>query len=726
MNKYKQLYQRPINKNKIRSEDDHVVIVIPTFNEKENIGRLIDAIQLQTRYLHKATLSILVVDDSSPDGTAQVVLEYKKKYSNVHLLRGKKQGLGHAYIRGFKYAMRYLQADIVFEMDADFSHDPVMISFFVYEIQHGKDFVIGSRYIEGGSIPKDWPYLRKLNSHWGNLFARNVAGLGSVKDCTSGYRAIRTSLLRKINLNKLKAKGYAFQIDLLHKAIKNGAQISEVPIQFTDRVYGSSKLRIGDITEFVVSSFLIRMPYLLHFMLLVMAGITSITAFALGNLVALALFNLQIDINFDNQTLIIAALMSLSAAMVLQSIFSLYLMLYGWEDMERVEKDKVPATFEEPKYSFTALIPVRHEEHVIGDTIRAVANINYPEHLKETLIILRIDDEKTRAKAQKVVSRINKPNVRIVLFGDMPINKPHSLNIGLSHATHDIVVIFDAEDQPSRDIYNIANTQMYTKRLDVLQSGVQLMNFKSNWFSTLNVLEYFFWFKSALHYFAKQGIIPLGGNTVFFKRKLLIATGGWDEDCLTEDADIGIRMSAKGARIGVVYDEKHATQEETPHSLESFIKQRTRWNQGFMQILWKGEWTGLPKLHQRLLAGYILLIPQLQAFFFLMLPVSIFLAFVLDLPVLYAMITIVPLLLLVLQLVGYSIGMYEFTKGYGMKFPFWLPFKILYSFYPFQIILGLSALRAVTRLLRGNSSWEKTLHLNAHRPGTSLSYSKGS
>jgi glycosyltransferase XagB len=719
-NKYRQLYQRRLNKSGEAGE--HVVVVIPTYNEKDNIGPLIEGIQAQIQYLQNAQLSILVVDDSSPDGTAQVVQTYAKRYENVYLLKGQKQGLGRAYIRGFKYAMRYLQADIVFEMDADFSHDPAMISFFVYEIQKGKDFVIGSRYIEGGSIPSDWPYLRKLNSQWGNIFARHVAGLGSVKDCTSGYRAIRTSLLKKINLNKLKAKGYAFQIDLLHKAIKNNARISEVPIQFTDRIFGNSKLRKQDIAEFVINSFLIRMPYLLHVALFIMSVIVAITAFIFGNLVGLALMSVQgIGLSLASmENLIIAGLVTLSVLMVWQSIFSLYLMMYGWEDVDRIELDKLPAQYAAPKYSFTALVPVRHEERVIGDTIRAIAAINYPEHLKETLIIVRIDDHKTREKAEKVIKKLNKPNVKLVLFGDLPINKPHSLNIGLSHATKDIVVIFDAEDQPSRDIYNVANTQMFTKKLDVLQSGVQLMNFKSNWFSTLNVLEYFFWFKSALHFFAKQGIIPLGGNTVFFKRKLLNTTGGWDEDCLTEDADIGIRMSSKGAKIGVVYDERHTTQEETPHSLESFIKQRTRWNQGFMQILWKGEWTDLPQLRQRLLAAYILIIPQLQAFFFLMLPISIFMAFVLDMPVLFAMITIVPLLLLLLQLIASTIGLYEFTKGYGMKFPIMMPAKLLFTFFPYQVILGLSAMRAIFRLVSGKTSWEKTLHLNAHRPEPSI------
>lgn len=720
-NKYRQLYQRQLIKT--ADSTNHVVIVLPTYNEKENIGPLIDKILKQTQYLRNARLSILVVDDSSPDGTAKIVLKYTQKYPNIYLLKGQKKGLGSAYIRGFAYATRHLKADIVFEMDADFSHDPSMISFFVYEIQKGYDFVIGSRYIEGGSIPKNWSLFRKLNSKWGNIFARHVAGLKDVKDCTSGYRAIRTSLLKKINLNKLKTKGYSFQMDLLHQAMKNNARISELPIQFTDRVLGNSKLRMRDIVEFIINSFLIRMPYLLPAAMIVMTGLVAFAAFIFGNFVALALITVQGTMHISLDALIIAGLVLLSILMIWQSMFSLYLMMYGWEDIDRIERDKLPNKYADPKYSFTALIPVRHEEHVIGDTIRAVAKIDYPEHLKEIYIIVRVDDEKTRAKVERVINQLNNPNIKLVLFGDMPINKPHSLNIGLRHATHDIVVIFDAEDQPSRDIYNIANTQILEKKLDVLQSGVQLMNFTSNWFATLNVLEYFFWFKSALHYFAKQAIIPLGGNTVFFKRTLLQSIGGWDEECLTEDADVGIRMSVFGAKIGVIYDEQHTTQEETPHSLGGFIKQRTRWNQGFLQILFKGDWKSLPTFRQRLLAIYILLIPQIQTVFLLMLPVSISLAFVLNLPVFFAMITFIPLLLLVLQLVAYNIGLYEFTKGYKLKYPITIPFAILFAFYPYLLILWISAMRALIRIATNNSTWEKTKHLNAHRV-TEPSFSK--
>ncbi len=389
-------------------------------------------------------------------------------------------------------------------------------------------------------------------------------------------------------------------------------------------------------------------------------------------------------------------------------------MLYAWEDAERMEKDAPPKNYAVPKQSFSAIIPARHEEKVVGDTIKAVSNINYPEELKEIIIVCRYDDVLTISKAKEIIELLGKKNIRLVVFDDTPINKPHSLNIGLKHATKDIVVIFDAEDQPHKDIYNIVNTILEREKADVVQAGVQLMNFRSSWFSSLNVLEYFFWFKSTLHFFAKIGIIPLGGNTVFFKKTRLEQAGGWDENCLTEDADIGIRLSALGAKVRVVYSEQHVTQEETPTDVKSFIRQRTRWNQGFMQVLSKGDWLKLPRLTQKLLAFYILVLPELQALLFLLIPLSIITVLTLKLPVGIALFAFLPLLLMTLQLIIYNVGLYEFTKSYKLKYPLWSPLKILYTFYPFQLLIGFSSLRALTRLLIGQSHWEKTQHVNAH------------
>jgi len=142
-------------------------------------------------------------------------------------------------------------------MDADFSHDPKDIPKFLKEIKNGYGFVIGSRYIPGGDTP-DWGFDRKLISSGGNFFARVIAGLYKVKDCTSGYRAIRSSLIKKINLNNLKVKGYSFQMNLLYEAVKNKAKIKEVPIIFVDRHVGTSKIERKDVYEFFINSFKLR------------------------------------------------------------------------------------------------------------------------------------------------------------------------------------------------------------------------------------------------------------------------------------------------------------------------------------------------------------------------------------------------------------------------------------------------------------------------------------
>lgn len=409
-----------------------------------------------------------------------------------------------------------------------------------------------------------------------------------------------------------------------------------------------------------------------------------------------------------------AAFLSIvSIVMIFQASFSLYWMLYSWEDTQIISNTIPPIV--PPSQSFTAIIPARHESMVIGDTIRAVSAIDYPKELTEILVVCRADDGETIRAAETAINTINDKTIRLVIFHDEPINKPHALNIGLREAQNSHVVIFDAEDQPHHEIYSIVNSVFTTENADVVQSGVQLMNYRSSWFSTLNVLEYFFWFKSTLHFFAKVGAVPLGGNTVFFKKELLKKIGGWDEESLTEDADIGIRLSTAGARIRIIYNEHHVTREETPPDLAGFIKQRTRWNQGFIQILNKGDWIKFPKLSQKFLAGYMLLLPELQSVLFLLVPVSIYMAFTMKLPVFVTILSIFPIFILFIQLVVQTVGLYEFTKNYGFAYPWWMPLKLFLTFYPYQLMLSVSAFRAILRMLFGNIGWEKTLHVNAHR-----------
>ncbi|HMQ32916.1 MAG TPA: glycosyltransferase [Chloroflexaceae bacterium] len=411
-------------------------------------------------------------------------------------------------------------------------------------------------------------------------------------------------------------------------------------------------------------------------------------------------------------------LVVISLLLLAQVSFSSYLMLYTWNDARREDEFGAPSEFAPPEKSFTVLLPARHEEEVIQHTIEGVLRANYPMGLMEIVVICRIDDEGTIAKVQeKIVELVERgvSNVRLIVFQDMPINKPHGLNIGFRHTKNEVVTIFDSEDEVHPDVFNIVNTVMVGEGVNVVQAGVQLMNFDSKWFSALNVLEYFFWFKSRLHYHAEVGIIPLGGNTIFFTRDVINRIGGWDEHCLTEDADIGIRLSQMGERIRVVYEDQYVTKEETPPTVSQFIKQRTRWNQGFLQVLQGGTYWQLSSVYQRFLAIYSLASPVLQAFTTLYIPISLYTMFFVQMPPLVAMILWLPAYMLAGQYVLNWIGLCEFVEAHGLKMPRLMWLRLLIAFYPFQILLGISALRAVYRHMKGTNNWEKTKHVNAHR-----------
>jgi dolichol-phosphate mannosyltransferase len=252
-----------------------LVIVLPTYNERENILALIPALQGSLRAVPYET-HILVVDDNSPDGTADAVRSLMTEHRNLHLITGEKRGLGAAYIRGMQHALAALGADVVVEMDSDFSHDPADLPRLLKTLDAPADFVIGSRYVPGGSIPSSWSWQRRANSRLGNLVARYVAGLYRVHDCTAGFRAIRSSVLRQIDFGTLRVKGYAFQIALLHRAVGLGARVAEIPVHFVDRKLGESKLGISDIVEFLVNAWWIRLWSARTFIKFCIVGATGV------------------------------------------------------------------------------------------------------------------------------------------------------------------------------------------------------------------------------------------------------------------------------------------------------------------------------------------------------------------------------------------------------------------------------------------------------------------
>jgi dolichol-phosphate mannosyltransferase len=214
---------------------ERALIIVPTFNERDNIRRLIEAVLAKDE-----RLEILVVDDGSPDGTGAIVDEIAACDARVHVLhRAKKLGLGTAYVAGFRWALER-DYDYVFEMDADFSHDPGHLPQFLEAIQSA-DLVLGSRYRKGKVTVVNWPIGRLLLSYFANIYARVITGL-PLDDCTGGFKCFRRSVLEAIDLGDVRSNGYAFQIEVSFRAWRRGYRIVEIPIVFVDRTEGESKM----------------------------------------------------------------------------------------------------------------------------------------------------------------------------------------------------------------------------------------------------------------------------------------------------------------------------------------------------------------------------------------------------------------------------------------------------------------------------------------------------
>ena len=216
------------------------IVIIPTYNEIENIDLITQAV-----FELPMDFDVLIVDDNSPDGTGKRIKDLQQKYPHLHLLeRKEKNGLGTAYIDGFKQSMDNF--DVLVEMDADGSHDPKDLIEILNEIPN-YDCVLGSRWVSGGKVV-NWPKSREILSRGGNLYARFMLGI-EIKDATGGFRAYKTKALKEIELDKIDSQGYCFQVDMVRRFLKKGLSIKEVPITFTERTIGTSKMSKNIVLE---------------------------------------------------------------------------------------------------------------------------------------------------------------------------------------------------------------------------------------------------------------------------------------------------------------------------------------------------------------------------------------------------------------------------------------------------------------------------------------------
>jgi cellulose synthase/poly-beta-1,6-N-acetylglucosamine synthase-like glycosyltransferase len=417
------------------------------------------------------------------------------------------------------------------------------------------------------------------------------------------------------------------------------------------------------------------------------------------------------------------AVASLHAALLLYSLYiavslvvgaiawtTLVWMLHAWRTPSSLVESRLARDELEPAHSFSLIVPARHEEAVLEATLSRLVTSDHPDF--EVLVVVGADDPATREVAERVAER-HPEVVKVIVDTSWPKNKPKALNAALPSCTGAITGVFDAEDDVHPALLQRVDQCFQRSDADVVQAGVQLMNFRSSWLTVRNVLEYYFWFRSRLHRHAGQRFVPLGGNTVFVRTQVLRAVSGWDSDCLAEDCELGVRLSALGARIAVFYEPELVTREECPPTLGAFARQRTRWNQGYLQTLSKGYWRRLP-FRQRALGGYILATPYMMAISWVMMPVAIATTVAVKAPVPITLIAFVPALPMLSMLAVEIAGLGDFCRAYGERASARDYGRLILGLPLYQAVLAFAAARAVVREARGNRGWEKTAHLGLH------------
>ena len=400
-----------------------------------------------------------------------------------------------------------------------------------------------------------------------------------------------------------------------------------------------------------------------------------------------------------------------SLALAAFAAVTLWWTMHAWRTPETLASTRFAAPDGAHRITFSLLVPARHEQAVLERTVARLLESSHDGY--EIIIIVGHDDPDTAAVAHRVAETAP-GRILVVTDTNESKNKPRALNSALPYCRGDVVGVFDAEDEVHPSLLEHVDHAFRATGADVVQGGVQLINFQSSWYSLHNCLEYFFWFRSRLHLHAGKGFIPLGGNTVFVRTEVLRRANGWDGTCLAEDCDLGVRLSSRGAKVVVAYDSAIVTKEETPGSLTSLVKQRTRWNQGFLQVYRKGEWRRLPGFGQRMLARYTLTGPFMQAFSGVAIPFGVGVALWTSLPVFVALLTFVPVLPMATNLVFQLVGLHDFGKQYGLRIRWYHYAKLVLGALPYGLLLAVAALRAVWREYTGKRNWELTSHVGAH------------
>jgi cellulose synthase/poly-beta-1,6-N-acetylglucosamine synthase-like glycosyltransferase len=405
-------------------------------------------------------------------------------------------------------------------------------------------------------------------------------------------------------------------------------------------------------------------------------------------------------------------IVAIAAALFVMALSTVYVSTHAWWDPLTQAGTSYADLLPSPALSFSLIVPCRHEsEEVMATTLEHLCSQNHPN--VEVIISVGHDDPDTVAIARKLAAE--RPGVVKVSIDECAVkNKPRQLNTALTLCTNEIVGIFDAESIAAPNLMLHVDSCFRARNADVVQGAVQLVNYRDTWYALRNCLEYFTWFRSRLHAYAKQGFIPLGGNTVFVRRDVLNSINGWDGDCLAEDCDLGVRLSVLHRKIVIAYSPHLVTKEETPDSISALVKQRTRWSLGFMQVYAKGDWKTLPTMRQRSIAWWTLMQQHFMAFTGLCLPLSILTALLGKFPIPVTMLAFAPLVPAIAAMVFDMCMLREFGRDHGYSIRFYDYARLIAGTPFYQVLLAFAALRALLKFMHSDFRWEKTAHAGSH------------
>ncbi|NUT06092.1 MAG: glycosyltransferase family 2 protein [Hamadaea sp.] len=442
-----------------------------------------------------------------------------------------------------------------------------------------------------------------------------------------------------------------------------------------------------------------------------------------------------------------AFLVAVSVFMLVVAVTTLAFQLYKWWLPEHNDPMRYGRP-DEPQLPGVVLVPMRHEETVVEETLRRLAGLNHPDYWVVPIVDHR--DDPVTADIAHAIAREFPSRVLVCSYPESTDvhNKPIGLNAAVQllqemGIVYEWIGIADAEDLFHPDLLRWVDYRFRLTGAGIVQCGVQLMNFAADathvpprsgplsrvrrwfaaqtsaWWRAANVLEYYKWFQSRLKLQAATQVMPLGGNTVFFRREFLDALRErygmwWDEECLTEDCKIGILASVLKFKVDVVYVDQMVTREETPESLPAFLKQRVRWMQGFIHVFFEFDWVRLPTMAQRVLAVYVLGFQFFQAFTGVFAPFALVLALTHKSPIAIALLATLPLALSVLSVVLDVLLLRQFGQVFQERTRLRDYAGLVLGAYPYQLVLSLAAAWAVARYALGRNSWVKTHHAGSH------------